>query len=363
MPQHYLHTSHQNHDQNSSNLLPSPLKDFSNRFQSMNLAGSDSNFQTTTNFTLPHRYHALSASSHHIPLRSSGEFKQQLHIPHGSPGENWNSQKYQGVSQRLGDRMSAPTFNAMNQSLSCNSNTSDTKELPTPSSTPTTTRKSRRRSNLFIPSSKKSEIKLSELGVGRAIPIKQGYLYKRSSNSLNKEWKKKYVTLCDDGRLKYHSSIHDYMHDMDNIQGKEIALNCVTVKLPGQRPRGSKSILTNSTLGSSVNFYWKATNNAISDGIAGLTSSKDRKITNEKVSLNTFDSLRDSMGRTNGHTSGDEGVVLSNSNSQIFLTNENANNSKHNESQSSNSSNTKKRHRRIKSSGVKNELDGNFLSI
>ena len=38
--------------------------------------------------------------------------------------------------------------------------------------------------------------------------IMQGYLYKRSSKSLNKEWKKKYVTLCDDGRMTYHPSLH-----------------------------------------------------------------------------------------------------------------------------------------------------------
>lgn len=71
-------------------------------------------------------------------------------------------------------------------------------------------RKTRRRSNLFTPS-KKGDEKLKnggELGSGRAIPLKQGYLYKRSSKALNKEWKKKYVTLCDDGRLTYHPSLH-----------------------------------------------------------------------------------------------------------------------------------------------------------
>lgn len=345
LPQHYLQLPHHSHDQNS---FTSPSKDFVNNVQrcllAIDNAGSDSNVRS--NFTLPHRYHALSASSHHIPLRSSEEFKHQLHTSQGSPGKNWNNSL-----SRTSDRMSAPVaaLNALQIS-----NNIDTKELPTPSSTPTTSRKSRRRSNLFIPSSKKPEVKLSELGVGRAIPIKQGYLYKRSSNSLNKEWKKKYVTLCDDGRLTYHSSLHDYM---DDIHGKEIALNCVTVKLPGQKPRGSKTILTNSTLSSSVNSYWKATNNAISDGIAGLTLPKDRKIS-EKLS---FDSFRDSLGKTNNHMSGDEGVVLSNSNSQTFLANENANSSKHNESQSSNSSYTKKRHRRMKSSGVKHEVDGNFL--
>lgn len=33
-------------------------------------------------------------------------------------------------------------------------------------------------------------------------------LLKRSGKSLNKEWKKKYVTLCDNGVLTYHPSLH-----------------------------------------------------------------------------------------------------------------------------------------------------------
>lgn len=45
------------------------------------------------------------------------------------------------------------------------------------------------------------------MGVGRAIPIKQGLLYKRSNKALNKEWKKKYVCLYSDGRLSYHSNL------------------------------------------------------------------------------------------------------------------------------------------------------------
>lgn len=48
---------------------------------------------------------------------------------------------------------------------------------------------------------------MGEMGVGREIPVKQGHLFKRSSKSL-KEWKKKYVTLLEDGRLTYHSSLH-----------------------------------------------------------------------------------------------------------------------------------------------------------
>ncbi|KAM4687716.1 arf-GAP with GTPase, ANK repeat and PH domain-containing protein 3 isoform 3-T3 [Discoglossus pictus] len=77
------------------------------------------------------------------------------------------------------------------------------------------------------------ECKSESVGSGRAIPIKQGVLLKRSGKSLNKEWKKKYVTLCDNGVLTYHPSLHDYMQ---NIHGKQIDLLRTTVKVPGKRP-------------------------------------------------------------------------------------------------------------------------------
>lgn len=56
---------------------------------------------------------------------------------------------------------------------------------------------------------------MGEMGVGREIPVKQGYLFKRSSKSL-KEWKKKYVTLLEDGRLTYHSSLHVIIYQLYN---------------------------------------------------------------------------------------------------------------------------------------------------
>uniref|UniRef100_A0A672I6U0 ArfGAP with GTPase domain, ankyrin repeat and PH domain 2 n=1 Tax=Salarias fasciatus TaxID=181472 RepID=A0A672I6U0_SALFA len=61
----------------------------------------------------------------------------------------------------------------------------------------------------------------------------QGVLWKRSGSSLNKEWKKKYVTLSNTGTLCYHSSSSDYMQ---NVHGKDIDLLRVTVKVPGKRP-------------------------------------------------------------------------------------------------------------------------------
>jgi len=116
------------------------------------------------------------------------------------------------------------------------------KDLPTPSSTPTQSRKNRRRSNLFNPKSKEEEKKQTvdgeKVGSGRTIPLRQGYLYKKS-HGLNKEWKKKYVALSDDGRLVYHSSLHDYMEDS---HAKEIPLVRTTVKIPGMRPRGSRAV-------------------------------------------------------------------------------------------------------------------------
>lgn len=120
---------------------------------------------------------------------------------------------------------------------------SDSKDLPTPSSTPTQSRKNRRRSNLFNPKNKEEEkkgasVEAEKLGSGRVIPIKQGYLYKKS-HGLNKEWKKKYVTLLDDGRLTYHPSLHDYM---DDVHAKEINLIHTTVKIPGLRPRTTKTV-------------------------------------------------------------------------------------------------------------------------
>uniref|UniRef100_A0A8C7YR82 ArfGAP with GTPase domain, ankyrin repeat and PH domain 2 n=1 Tax=Oryzias sinensis TaxID=183150 RepID=A0A8C7YR82_9TELE len=64
-------------------------------------------------------------------------------------------------------------------------------------------------------------------------PFSPGILWKRSGSSLNKEWKKKYVALSNNGTLSYHSSSNDYTQ---NTHGKEIDLLRVTVKVPGKRP-------------------------------------------------------------------------------------------------------------------------------
>uniref|UniRef100_A0A8C4Q535 Uncharacterized protein n=1 Tax=Eptatretus burgeri TaxID=7764 RepID=A0A8C4Q535_EPTBU len=107
------------------------------------------------------------------------------------------------------------------------------------SGSPSSFRKSsRRRPNIF-PSTRGGEAerkvgdeRTERIGSGRAIPIKQGNLSKWSG-TLNKEWKKKYVTLCENGLLTYHPRLNEYMQ---NVNGKEIDLLSTTVKIPGKRP-------------------------------------------------------------------------------------------------------------------------------
>ncbi|KAK4882078.1 hypothetical protein RN001_005397 [Aquatica leii] len=288
-------------------------------------------------FTLGSRHvHALSASNQHLYRQSD---KHDSILRH--PDEKWNSSSTlgsHGSSQALvvqTENNNIAKFNvphSIDNLQPPQTVPKDQKDLPTPTSTPTTSRKTRRRSNLFTPS-KKGDDKLKnggDIGSGRAIPIKQGYLYKRSNKPLNKEWKKKYVTLCDDGRLTYHPSLHDYM---DDVHGKEISLQYVTVKVPGQKPRGSKSIITVAgTNGSST----------INEGIGGLSLSgaKDKRLT-EKVLLTAFEAVKDPGRYT--QVGGDEGMVLPNSNSFV-----NGDNLK------METPNVKKRHRRMKSSSVKN---------
>ncbi|XP_012233441.1 centaurin-gamma-1A isoform X1 [Linepithema humile] len=158
---------------------------------------------------------------------------------HNKEMETTNSLKVNQTSEKDEDSRSIHNSSVPNDSTLLNDNFHNVQnqhgELRSSILTPTAIRKFRRKSNIFTPS--KKEKYTGEMGVGREIPVKQGYLFKRSSKSL-KEWKKKYVTLLEDGRLTYHSSLHDYMNDTN---GKEILLQYVTVKVPGKTPKGCKS--------------------------------------------------------------------------------------------------------------------------
>ncbi|KAK3105706.1 hypothetical protein FSP39_003889 [Pinctada imbricata] len=209
---------------------------------------------------------------------------------------------------------------------------SDSREYPTPSSTPTQGRKNRRRSNLFNPKNKEEEKKVSDtekLGSGRVIPTKQGYLYKKS-HGLNKEWKKKYVTLLDDGRLTYHPSLHDYM---DDVHGKEISLVHTTVKIPGLRPRTTKTI---------PNYPAQHPNQDANGAIKGKPS-KDKeniKFTNSK------------RERHHSHTESSSDNVITNNNLNEGIPNGDGV-TKLGINGKIETPNVKKRHRRAKSGGLK----------
>lgn len=310
----------------------------------------------------------MSSSSHHLPVNKANSDISSLDGSSHSPLTKCSTLSQQGlISLLANDNNNLPKFMQHERSASHQPPPSsfenlqllglmppkEKDSLPTPTSTPTTARKSRRRSNLFIPSSKKEDkLKNSELGSGRSIPLKQGYLYKRSSKTLNKEWKKKYVTLCDDGKLTYHPSLHDYM---DDVHGKEISLQYVTVKVPGQKPRGSKSIITNSALTKHTKNGVNNNNNntgSITDGIGVLSLLKDRKSADQRVLLTAYDNLKE-PGKASSQSGDESGIALSNSNSQSFL------GSDGNNKMDSQTPNVKKRHRRMKSSGVKNnDLEG-----
>uniref|UniRef100_A0AAR2J0H8 ArfGAP with GTPase domain, ankyrin repeat and PH domain 1 n=1 Tax=Pygocentrus nattereri TaxID=42514 RepID=A0AAR2J0H8_PYGNA len=164
-------------------------------------------------------------------------------------------------------------------------------DVPQTANTPTPVRKqSKRRSNLFTsrkgsePDKEKKglEGRADSIGSGRAIPIKQGMLLKRSGKSLNKEWKKKYVTLCDNGVLTYHPSLHDYMQ---NVHGKEIDLLRTTVKVPGKRP--PRAISTCAAPGPKTNGLTKDMSNLHSSSSASQMASG--------ISLVSFNSRPDGM--------------------------------------------------------------------
>jgi Arf-GAP/GTPase/ANK repeat/PH domain-containing protein 1/3 len=124
---------------------------------------------------------------------------------------------------------------------------------------------------------------------------------------------------------------------MSNVHGKEIPLQYVTVKVPGQKPRGSRTVpQTNPHNSSSVS----------SDGLAAgqlafrtSTSTDLRK--GEKVTLTGYEMLRDPSGgeENNNADSADKTMTLSSTEKVAEST----------------TPNVKKRHnhRRMKSNGVK----------
>ena len=62
-------------------------------------------------------------------------------------------------------------------------------------------------------------------------------MYKKCGSS--RSYKRKYVTLCSDSLMTYYPS---FQACIDNVYGKAIDLAHVTVKIPGKKPTGLKSL-------------------------------------------------------------------------------------------------------------------------
>ncbi|XP_077169761.1 arf-GAP with GTPase, ANK repeat and PH domain-containing protein 1 isoform X4 [Paroedura picta] len=174
-------------------------------------------------------------------------------------------------------------------------------DVPPTTNTPTPVRKqSKRRSNLFAsrkgsdPDKEKKglESRADSIGSGRAIPIKQGMLLKRSGKSLNKEWKKKYVTLCDNGVLTYHPSLHDYMQ---NVHGKEIDLLRTTVKVPGKRPPRATSACAPISSPKTNGLSKDMSSLHLSPNSGNVTTSTSVSQMTSGISLVSFNSRPDGM--------------------------------------------------------------------
>ncbi|XP_042678029.1 arf-GAP with GTPase, ANK repeat and PH domain-containing protein 1 isoform X2 [Centrocercus urophasianus] len=136
------------------------------------------------------------------------------------------------------------------------------------------------------------ESRTDSIGSGRAIPIKQGMLLKRSGKSLNKEWKKKYVTLCDNGVLTYHPSLHDYMQ---NVHGKEIDLLRTTVKVPGKRPPRATSACAPISSPKTNGLSKDMSSLHISPNSGNVTTSTSVSQMASGISLVSFNSRPDGM--------------------------------------------------------------------
>uniref|UniRef100_A0A2K6PCU3 ArfGAP with GTPase domain, ankyrin repeat and PH domain 1 n=1 Tax=Rhinopithecus roxellana TaxID=61622 RepID=A0A2K6PCU3_RHIRO len=149
--------------------------------------------------------------------------------------------------------------------------------VPPTANTPMPVRKqSKRWSKLFTsekgsdPDKEKKapESHADTIGSGRAIPIKQSMLLKLSGKWL-KKWKKKYVTLCDNGVLTYYSSLGDYMK---NIHKKEIDLRTSTIKVPGKRPPLATLACVPISSSKSNGLFKDTNNTGLSDSICSSPS-------------------------------------------------------------------------------------------
>ncbi|CAD5215378.1 unnamed protein product [Bursaphelenchus okinawaensis] len=104
-----------------------------------------------------------------------------------------------------------------------------TSRLPNPSLTPNSQRKNYRRiSSMFSRKDHTPQIDLNSVGMGRVIPLKQGFLYKKGNSGLTS--KKKYVCLFENGKLCYYSSLKEFQEQSSNMKEVFLGLSTVRVK-------------------------------------------------------------------------------------------------------------------------------------
>lgn len=88
---------------------------------------------------------------------------------------------------------------------------------------------------------------------------------------------------------------------MEDVHGKEISLQYVTVKVPGQKPRGSKTIMSLSS--SASNNHHHHSSNGLSEHLSNISISnfqlKDKR-TADKVMLTAFELLKEPSYKNGG---------------------------------------------------------------
>ena len=183
----------------------------------------------------------------HAPLATPSQSGRRLHLPPVLPFETaleLNSLAASSDEENCEDKE--------NINISANKGSSQA-ETDAASLTPFYSSRLRRRcSSFFTPKSRRSVLQGSKFvqseslkkrieekiaGEGRLIPLKQGYMFKKSRSS--GLFKRKYVILCSDSLMTYYPSFQAYI---DNVDGKEIQLGHVTVKIPGRKPSGIRTL-------------------------------------------------------------------------------------------------------------------------
>lgn len=148
--------------------------------------------------------------------------------------------------------------------------------------------------------------------------VKQGQLYKRSSKTLNKEWKKKYVCLYSDGRICYHKnlkvirtyqliqykhylSFKDYMEK--DSKGKEIYLGLATVRISGRnrlRATNRNSLLPQPP----EKENYRPTTSSVHESLPSPISSDVKSPAGARKTSDAGDAFTISLGNSDGEGTG-----------------------------------------------------------